>query len=198
MENPYDKIRKSLRHKHKPREPRSKRLNVGKTSKLPVYQWLTHIFRMNEELLTPEKLTDQTIVSSMSAEFSKTLAIVRSLVNSPGKIGSERSRFNKEDKFPLISFSYSELGYPINRGKAMSLSECRKRCYHYKKIDPRFFSTEELNWIDEQVEEGNEWYQQCTIPSQELRDKFPFGFTLFGIADDNPTEIAILELEWMQ
>ncbi len=153
---------------------------------------------MNEELPTPEKLTDQTIVSSMAAEFSKTLALVRSLIISPGKIGSERARFNKDDKFPLISFAYSDNGFPINRSKAMSLSECRKRCYHYRKIDPRFFSVEELYWIDEQVEEGNEWYQKCIIPSQELRDKYPFGSTLFGIPDDNPTEIAILEIDWMQ
>jgi hypothetical protein len=194
----FDKIRKSLQKKHKPREPKTKRLNVGKTTKLPVYQWLTHIFRANEEFSTSDKLTDITIVSTMSAEYTKSIALVRSLIHTPSKLASERSRFNKEDSYPLISFAYSDNGFPINRGKAMSLSECRKRCYHYYKIDPRFFSEEELVWIDDQIEEGNEWYMRCTIPSQELRNKFPFGSTLFGIADDNPIEIAMLELEWME
>jgi hypothetical protein len=194
----FDKIKKSLRKKHKPREPKTKRLNVGKTTKLPVYQWLTHIFRANEELPTTEKLTDQTIVATMSAEFSKTIALVRSLIHTPSKLASERSRFNKEDNYPLISFAYSDNGFPIHRNKAMTLSDCRRRCFHYHKIDPRFFSQEELIWIDEQLEEGNEWYHRCFIPSQELRVKFPFGSVLFGVADDNPVSIEILELDWMK
>jgi hypothetical protein len=194
----FDKIKKSLRKKHKPREPKTKRLNVGKTTKLPVYQWLTHIFRANEELETSKKLTDQTIVATMSAEFSKTIALVRSLIYTPSKLASERSRFNKEDNYPLISFGYSDNGFPIHRNKAMTLSDCRRRCFHYHKIDPRFFSQEELIWIDEQLEEGNEWYQRCSIPSQELRTKFPFGLILFGVADDNPVSIEILELDWMK
>lgn len=194
----YDKIRKSLQKKHKPREPKTKRLHVGKTSKLPAYQWVTHIFRANEELPTAEKLTDTTIVASMSAEFTKSIALVRSLIHTPSKLASERARFNKEDNFPLVSFAYSDHGFPINRGKAMTLSDCRRRCFHYHKIDPRFFSQEELIWIDEQIEEANEWYLRCSIPSQELRNKFPFGSLLFGVADDDPITIEILELDWMK
>jgi hypothetical protein len=193
-----DKIKRSLARRHKPKEPRTKRLNVGKTTKLPAYQWLSHVFRMNEEFPTAEKLVDKSIVASMSAEFPKSIALVRSLIQSPTKLASERSRFNKEDRYPLISFSYSDNGFPINRNKAMTLSECRKRCFHYRKIDPRFFSEEELIWIDEQLEEGNEWYLRCTIPSQELRNKFSFGSILFGIADDNPIDISMLELGWMK
>ncbi len=198
MDDYRDRIIRSIRKNAIQKEQKTKRQLVGRTSKLPVYQWLSHIFRLNEEL--EEKLTDEIIVSSMSGEFSRKLALVRSIVANPGKLASERSRFNNEENFPLISLKYNDKGFPVTGKslKAMSLSECRKKCYHYKKIDPRFFSQEELVWIDEQLEEANEWYLACQIPSQEIRDKHSFGSVLFGIPDDTPIDISMLELEWMK
>ncbi len=132
----------------------SRREHVGKVSKLPFHQWITHIFQHNE--IFDQKLTDLDIVNSAAAEFSRRLATIRLLITTPGKLGTERARYNKASKTCLLSLRYNERQFPISGSgsAAMSLSEIREKCFHYKKIDPRFFTTEEINWIETQKEDG--------------------------------------------
>lgn len=177
---------------------KSKRQLVGKTTKLPVYQWMLHIFEMNEKLTATQKLSDGVIVASIKAEFSPRLALVRSLIQTPSKLSSERARFNKDHKWAFLSLKYNENGIPITGSRAMSLSEIRKKCFYYKKLDPRFFSEEELLWFDQQISEGNPYYSDCITSSQEECSKFPFGSVTLGVPDHDPISIEILELEWMK
>lgn len=186
-------------HKTKPNMVRrvSRRENSGKVSKLPLHQWFLHIFRYNET--EKEKLTDLDIVNSMAAEFSRRLATVRLLLSTPGKLGTERARYNNLQKHCLLSLRYNERQFPISGSgsAAMSLSEIREKCFYYKKIDPRFFTEEEIVWMETQRENGVEEYLACSFPTEEEKQLFPFGSQVLGVPDDDPTPIEILEIEWM-
>ncbi len=176
----------------------SRREHVGKVSKLPFHQWITHIFQHNE--IFDQKLTDLDIVNSAAAEFSRRLATIRLLITTPGKLGTERARYNKASKTCLLSLRYNERQFPISGSgsAAMSLSEIREKCFHYKKIDPRFFTTEEINWIETQKEDGNEYYQDCWLPSEEDKKLYSFGSQQLGVADNDPLPIEILEIQWLK
>lgn len=125
--------------------------------------------------------------------------MVRKLEASPSLFSSERSRHNRKSKDFLVSFRYSEAGFPITgKGKnckALTISDCRKRAFNLKKLDPRLFTAEEIEYARSLADEE---YSEFFIPSQEEMGEFKFGSILFGVREKSIISIELLEMTWLQ
>ncbi len=193
-----DRLRKSLKREVRQRIQPKK--NAGKTTKLPIGQWIQRVLELNEEYPSNEKLTDPMIVTNLVREFTRSLSLVRKFEKAPYMFSSERSRYNRKSTSPIISWRYSETGFPVvGKGegcRALSISECRKKAFDLKKLDPRVFTEEEIEYAHS-LADADEGYTDFLFPSQEDLSKFSLGTILFGVRDRDVIPIDILERKWL-
>ncbi len=207
LENHLSLVKKTIKRRSKPKEKYrpSQRSNTGKTSRLPYNIWLARVFDLNEDVPQQEKLTDDDIINSLASEFTRKLATVRAILTSPGKIGSERTRYMRRYKPPMISLRYNEVGIPfIGPGiQILTLNEIRKRCFHYNVVDPRFFTRDEIEWVknqrDQYIPSPTEpnIYKDFRFPSEELIEKHPYGSLSLGRLDSTLLAINEIEMEYV-
>ncbi len=172
---------------------------IGKKTKLPINRWLAAVFEMNEFRIlasltdrSVKPLTDEQIKYNYMLEFggnkptkfgTGTIQPAGALISGKHTINFYRNKFKKGILYAgqarpiLYPFCYSPEGH-IKRERGSSFfptfAECQQYCITAKIVDPRFFTTEEMEHIHQfAVQRGV--YHQWVIPTQqELDDLYKF------------------------
>jgi hypothetical protein len=178
---------------------RKKRIYTGATTGMNFNTWITHIFNHNELRPQNQRYTDDEIIEAILKEFPPRMTVVRELKSKPTVFGRHRSRFNKKDKPYLVSLRYGFDRYPVHHyNHCSNLSKIRSKCFIWRIIDPRFFTLEELDYVMDMRQSGDDFYLSCRVPTEQILNDHPFGSVKLGAADPDPISISNLELYWFK
>ena len=177
--------------------------SCGKTSKLPVNQYIEVLFQYNEMLamkrfLDPDclPLTNLQILENFKREFGGKHAVNRAGVMAPPgnsiltgkhKIGWKRIEYRRGDLYKsqvrpfLMSFSYFKDGNIVTdttrtRPTYPTFRECQSMCIEAKICDPRFFDIETMERMHQAVvKEGSKlaWRFPTISELENLRKIIP-------------------------
>lgn len=176
---------------------RKKSIYTGVNTGMNFTTWLSHIFHFNERQDQKNRFTDLQIIQALFEEFPARMKVIRDLKMKPATFGRHRSRFNKLEKPQLVSLRYSTDGFPVHHyNHASNLSRIRTKCFIWGIIDPRFFTLEEIEYVLDMRQEGDDYYLKCRLPSEDTVEEHPYGSVKLGVSDPNPIPISELELKW--
>ncbi len=172
---------------------------LGSKTGLPINRWLAAVFEMNEfrclARLTDNSvkpLTDEQIKYNYNLEFGnrKPVKFGEGAINPGGALTSGRHTLNfYRNKFKkgtlyagqarpiLFPFRYSPEGHiQKDRGSLWfpTFSECQKLCIEAKIVDPRFFTTEEMEHIHQFAVQKGVYHQWIIPTNNELEDLYKF------------------------
>lgn len=190
----------TIKRSEKPMVPHNRGFK-GKTTKLSFRKFVHYLLELNEHDPPEDRqLSDNDIIESCHAEFGTRSISSRRLedVNSSGSVAVYRARYNKAQP-ELLSIRYDHEGYPCRTYNAyVDIDALRRKAFHYKIVDPRLFTPEEISRILTYQEEYPDDYGQFIIPSRETLAARPFNCLKFHptIELDQPvTTLSQLELE---
>jgi hypothetical protein len=170
----------------------------GKTTKLSFRKFMGYLLELNEnEPPEGQPLTDDDITESCHAEFGTRSISSRRLtdVNSSGSVAVYRARYNKE-KPELLSIRYNPNGVPCRTySSPVGIDDLRIKAFHYKIVDPRLFTPEEIARILIFQEEYPEAYGDFRLPSKETLDNHPFGSLQLDKSVSDFPKMALADLE---
>lgn len=170
----------------------------GKTTKLSFRKFMQYLLELNEaDPPEGQPLTDDDIIESCHAEFGTRSISSRRLsdVNSSGSVAVYRARFNKE-KPELLSIRYNPDGFPCRTySSPIGIDDLRQKAFHYKIVDPRLFTLEEIARILIYQEEYPDDYGDFRLPSKETLDQHPFGSLKLSPSAESVPKLALADLE---
>jgi len=172
----------------------------GKTTKLSFTRFIYYLLELNEtDPPDGKKLTDDDIIESVHAEFGTRSISARKIadVSSNNSFAVYRSKYNA-DKPEMLSIRYDFNGYPCrNYRSPISIDSLRIKAYHYKIVDPRLFTPDEITRILIFKEEYPEEYQLFRLPSKETLNAHSFGSLQLSpsVVSIPKTSLADLELK---
>jgi hypothetical protein len=155
----------------------------GKTTGLTLYPFLYMVLKHQEELDQDHKVTDGHILEMVKTEFGERSIVYERMLARTVRVCNVRAAYNKK-KPALLSLCYSLSGFPqMGMNRVMKLKDARRKCFHFKVVDPRFFTPSEIATISQFMIKGIEAYQGFRLPTLNLIEMYPYGSIQFLDAD---------------
>jgi hypothetical protein len=165
----------------------------GKTTGLAFYPFMYKLFAHQEERSQDTKITDDHIREMVRKEFGDYSLVWQNILKKKVHISGMRAHYNQR-KPPMLSLGYDHAGFPQSGAyRPMKMRDVRRKCFHYKIVDPRFFTPAEIATISSYIVRKIQAYAGFRLPTVTEIELFPYGSIQFLDADT--IGLQILERE---